>query len=60
MKNWKTSAAGIIGLISVALSQLANVLDSDPATVANWNLVFTMIPVTIGLLFAKDLNVTGK
>ena len=60
MKSWKTSVAGILGLVGVALAQLSAQWDADPLTVANWNLVFAMVPVTIGLLLAKDGNVTGS
>ena len=59
MKNWKTSAAGLAGLIAVVMVQIQAMYDADPATVANWGAVIAMIPVTGACFFAKDSNVTG-
>lgn len=53
-KSWKTTAAAVIGVATVVLTQVAAGMDSDPATVANWGLVTPAIIACVGLLFAKD------
>ena len=59
MKNWKTSAAGVCGLIVAITSQLQALWDNDPATIANWGIVMATVPITIATLLAKDKDVTG-
>ena len=54
MKNWKTTAAAILGLLAIAATQGAAALDGNPDTVANWALVLASVPACIGLIFAKD------
>lgn len=56
---WKTTAAGIIGVATVILTQVGAMLDGNPATVPQWELVTPAVIACIGLLFAKDANVTG-
>lgn len=56
MKNWKTTLAGVIGLLVVAATQAkAALLGGTP----DWTLVLAGIPTCLGLIFAKDSNVTG-
>ena len=59
MKSWKTTAAGVLGLLGLVCTQLVAMWDNDPLTVANWGVVIAAVPVCIGLLFAKDSKVTG-
>jgi hypothetical protein len=54
MRNWKTTAAGLLVVIGAACSQAVAVLDGNPETVANWNLVLASIPAAFGFIFAKD------
>lgn len=59
MKNWKTTAAAVAALLVLVGSAARALLDGDPTT--NVDLV-TFIPAVIaavGLIFAKDSNVTG-
>jgi hypothetical protein len=51
MKNWKTSLGGIAALLSV-VAKIANGHSLDATD-------FALVASAIGLLFAKDHNVTG-
>lgn len=59
MKNWKTTAVGILGGVTLIIKNVVAVLDADMATVFS----FEEITIALGLLgigwFAKDSNVTG-
>lgn len=59
MKSWKTTAAGIAAFFAVASPEAVKFFDNDPATVPQWELVIGAAIVAVGLLFAKDSNVTG-
>lgn len=57
MKNWKTTAAGAAAILG-ALADLATQAST------NWDMTRLMadgtaIATGVGLLFAKDMNVTG-
>ncbi len=54
--NWKTSAAGI-GMILGALGDIAH--NISVGTPVNFSVSLTAIVAGIGLLAAKDSNVTG-
>lgn len=60
MKSWKTTAAGV-GAILVAIgSALTATFDTDPATVADWGAVVAAIIAGVGLIVARDNNVTSE
>ncbi len=59
MKSWKTTLAAILGLLSLAATQGSAMLDNDPLTIPDWSLVITATITCIGLILAKDSNVTG-
>jgi len=54
MKSWKTTAAAVIGVLTITLTQIGAMWDGNPETVANWNAVTPVIVACIGLFFAKD------
>ena len=54
--NWKTSAAGLAMIFS-ALSDILHGLTAG--TPINWQIALTALAGGIGLLTAKDANVTG-
>ena len=54
MKNWKTTAAGIAAFLAVVLAQVSAAIDSDPATVANWQALIPAAVVCWGLIKAAD------
>ncbi len=54
MKNWKTTAAALLGLLSLAAMQGQAMLDGNPETVANWQIIIPAAIACVGLVFAKD------
>jgi hypothetical protein len=56
-KNWKTSLTGL-GMVLAPLSDIVHGLTTNGATI-QWQLDVTGIIGGVGLLFAKDGNVTG-
>lgn len=60
MKSWKTTTAGV-GAILVALgSAMTAMFDADPLTVPDWGAVVAAIIAGIGLISARDNNVTSE
>ncbi len=59
-KSWKTSAAGI-GAILVALgSALSATFDADPVTVPDWGALVAAIIAGVGLLAARDNDMSSE
>lgn len=56
MKNWKTTVSGIIAIV-IALAGAAQALISGGAV--DWTAVISAIIAGVGLISAKDNNVTG-
>lgn len=59
-KSWKTSAAGIGAVLVAVGSALNATFDADPATVADWGAVVAAVIAGVGLLFARDNNVSSE
>jgi hypothetical protein len=60
MKNWKTSIFGTGGLLVIVANVASMLLDGDPATNPDWSVVFAAAMPSLGVLFARDANVTSK
>ena len=59
-KNWKTTAAGILGAIGILSTQLSAILDDDPTTSLDIKVIVTALGVLgIGFL-ARDKDVSSK
>lgn len=58
--SWKTSAAGIGAVLVAAGSALTAMFDADPTTVPDWGAVVAALIAGIGLLFARDNNVSSE
>jgi hypothetical protein len=55
MKSWKTSLMGVgSAVVAVWSLVVAPMLDSDPATVANWGAAIAAVVAAVGLLMARD------
>ena len=54
MKNWKTTVAALLGLLSLAATQGQAMLDGNTETVANWQIIIPAAIACVGLVFAKD------
>lgn len=60
MKSWKTTAAGIVGALMVALPQIQTWLDEDPATSPDWMVVVGAIAVAFGFSMARDSDKSSE
>lgn len=60
MSSWKTTAAGI-GTMAAAIGVAVTAMfDNDPTTIADWGSVVAAIIAGIGLILARDNNVTSE
>lgn len=58
--SWKTSAAGIGAILVAVGSALTSMFDADPATIPDWGAVVAAVIAGIGLLAARDNNVSSE
>ena len=56
--NWKTTLFGTGGILVCLLDIITNLVSGTPEKI-NWTVDVAGISAGIGLLFAKDSNVTG-
>jgi hypothetical protein len=54
--SWKTTGLGILGLISIASKTASELIQGIPV---DWTIVATTVMTSVGLLFAKDYNISG-
>lgn len=59
-KSNKTSALGIGGILVAIGTFLVALFDNDPATAPDVMTLINAIIMGVGLVMAKDFNVTGK
>jgi hypothetical protein len=52
--SWKTTTTGIIAGLMVILPEVQALLDTDPTTVPDWNLVVAGVAVIFGFAAARD------
>ncbi len=60
IKSWKTSLAGIAAVGVVLFAALEMHFDNDPLTVPNWGAVVGAMIAGVGLLFARDNDVSSE
>lgn len=58
--SWKTSALGLVAILTAVANAGTALLDSNPATVFDLDQFVTAVAAGIGLLFARDNNVTSE
>lgn len=58
--SWKTTIAGVIAFAIIALQAAQLLLDGDPNTNPDWNLVVAEAMIMIGLLTARDNDKTSE
>ena len=58
--SWKTTVFGAGGLLTVVAAALNAIFDGNPATNPDWTSVIAAASACIGLLFARDNNVTSE
>lgn len=57
--SWRTTALGIIAIVTAALGVTKAIIDGDPATSPDYAALGAAIAAGVGLLVAKDAKVTG-
>ncbi|HYF56319.1 MAG TPA: hypothetical protein VEA41_18845 [Salinarimonas sp.] len=66
-KNWKTSLAGVTVILSAVpnvgdiVGTVTNtIIESNPQSKSDWLGVAVKVAIGVGLMSAKDANVSGK
>jgi hypothetical protein len=59
-KSPKTTALGVLTILGALVAAATAILDGDPATTVNFEGTFTAIAAGVGLILAKDFNVSGS
>ncbi len=60
MKSWKTTTTGILAIVAALCAAGKSLLDNDPATNPDWSQLAVAITAGIGLITARDANVTSE
>ena len=58
--SWKTTTTGILAIVVALAAALKSELDGDPVTVADWGSVAAAVMAGLGLIFARDANVSSQ
>jgi hypothetical protein len=58
--SWKTTITGILAILVAAGGAAVKLLDGDAATNPDWEVVMAAIMAGLGLIFARDNNVSSK
>ncbi|MBV6342777.1 hypothetical protein [Candidatus Magnetobacterium casense] len=56
MKSWKTTVMGVMAIITALISAATGIINGTPV---DWTAIITAIMAGVGLIAAKDSNVTG-
>jgi uncharacterized YccA/Bax inhibitor family protein len=60
MKSWKTTLAGVAGVVAAIATAVQAQFDGDPATIPDWALVAGLLATGVGLLLARDNDKTSE
>lgn len=58
--SWKTTTAGIAAIVAALATAVAALFDADPTTLPDWGAVAAAILAGVGLIAARDNNVTSE
>lgn len=58
--NWKTTTVACLAALTAISTAVSHMLDADPGTNPDWNLVLASVLTAVGLLFAKDSDKTSE
>ena len=59
MKSWKTTASAIVVILLAVFTAVGAMVDSDPETAPDWNIVAAEIMAGVGLFMARDNDKTS-
>jgi hypothetical protein len=59
-KSWKTTAMGIGAILTAVGSAMTAAFDADPATVPDITVLVSAVMAGLGLIMARDNNVTSE
>ena len=59
-KSPKTTWAAILSFIAILATQVGYLLDADPATTINWQVIAAQVPIIWGLIVARDNDKTSE
>lgn len=62
MKNasWKTTTAGVAAIVVALATAVGALFDADPNTLPDWGAVAAAVVAGVGLIAARDNNVTSE
>lgn len=60
MKSWRTTTAGVLGVLGLILPAVAAAIDGNPQTDPNWAVVIPSAISALGLVFARDARVSSE
>lgn len=60
MKSWKTTVTGIFQFLTIAGTQLLTMIDNDPGTNPEWNIIIASLITMVGLFTARDNDVSSE
>lgn len=60
MKSWRTTVAGAITALVMALPEIGHAIDGSPDTIADWNVVATGVTIFVALFAARDNLVSSE
>ena len=58
--SWKTTTVAILLAVDAGLHAAMALMDNDPLTVPDWNMVVVLVVAAVGMLFARDANVSSQ
>lgn len=58
--SWKTTTAGIAAIVAALATAVGALFDADPTTLPDWGAVAAAILAGIGLIAARDNDVTSE
>ena len=60
MKSWKTTVTGLGTILAAIAGALVLFFDGKPETNPDWTAVIAAVTAGLGLIFARDNNVTSE
>ena len=58
--SWKTTTVAVLLAIDSVIHAGMNLLDSDPATNPDWNVVIALWIAAFGMLFSRDADKSSQ